>query len=60
MLRARLSKREDEVALLSSKVEEMEVEIINIRLQLDDKIVKITMLESISQQNDAEFPNDKY
>jgi predicted RNase H-like nuclease (RuvC/YqgF family) len=59
MLRARLSTREDEVTLLSRKVEEMEAEISNLRLQLDDKIVKITMLESISEQNDAEFPTDK-
>lgn len=59
MLRARLSTREDEVSLLNSKVEEMEAEISNLRLQLDDKIVKITMLESISEQNDAEFPIDR-
>lgn len=44
MLRARLSTREDEVALLSSRLEEMEAEISDLRLQLDDKIVKITLL----------------
>lgn len=30
-----------------------------LRAQLDEKILKITMLQSISQQNDSEFPLDQ-